>query len=157
MTAFLPSLLHGRRADAADESEAGVLIVDDEESVRRFIDRTVRVAGYVPVCAPSGADAIREAAAMPRIDLLITDMMMPDMNGDEVARQLRAIHPGLKVLYLTGYSDRLFERKSTLWDDEAFLDKPCSITALTQAVSLLMSGRIDSKPAAAAAAEEVRS
>ena len=48
-----------------------------------------------------------------------------------------------KVLYLTGYSDRLFKQKTMLWEGEAFLDKPCTITGLVQAISLLLFGRFD--------------
>jgi len=72
--------------------------------------------------------------------------MMPQMLGDELARRLRQSEPGLKVLYLTGYSDRLFKEKVTLWADEAYLDKPCSVKGLQQAVSLLLFGQLE-KPA----------
>jgi DNA-binding NarL/FixJ family response regulator len=64
------------------------------------------------------------------------------MTGDELARRIRASTPGIKVLYLTGFSDRLFKEKVTLWADEAFLDKPCSVKGLLEAVSLLLFGRI---------------
>jgi two-component system cell cycle sensor histidine kinase/response regulator CckA len=69
--------------------------------------------------------------------------MMPQMQGDELARRLRQRQPALKVLYLTGYSDQLFKDKITLWEDEAFLDKPCSVKGLLEAVSLLLFGRFD--------------
>ena len=67
---------------------------------------------------------------------------MPQMSGDELARRLRQNQPGLKVLYLTGFSDQLFQEKNTLWQDEAYLDKPCSVLALLQAVSLITVGQI---------------
>jgi two-component system, cell cycle sensor histidine kinase and response regulator CckA len=73
-------------------------------------------------------------------------MMMPDMNGSEVARRLRQDYPGLKVLYFTGFCDRLFDEKVTMWDDEAFLEKPCSVKGLLEAVSLLWSDHIVSAP-----------
>ena len=69
--------------------------------------------------------------------------MMPQMAGDELARRLRRDEPKLKILYLTGYSDRLFKDKVTLWEDEAFLDKPCTVKSLKEAVSLLLSGSLD--------------
>ena len=65
---------------------------------------------------------------------------MPGMTGDELARRLRQSEPALKVLYLTGYSDHLFKEKTMLWADEAFLDKPCSVKGLREAVSLLLFG-----------------
>jgi CheY-like chemotaxis protein len=121
----------------------GVLIVDDEESVRRFVERVLSEAGYATATASDGPQAIETAATLPAFDMLVTDLMMPQMTGDELARRLRVEHPALKVLYLTGFSDRLFKEKVTLWADEAFLDKPCSVKGLLQAVSLLMFGRID--------------
>ena len=51
----------------------------------------------------------------------MTDLMMPEMNGDELARRLRQVEPGLKVLYLTGYSDKLFKDKVTLWKTKRFV------------------------------------
>jgi FixJ family two-component response regulator len=68
---------------------------------------------------------------------------MPQMSGDELARRLRASYPLLKVLYLTGFSDRLFKEKVTLWADEAFLDKPCTVKGLLEAVALLLFGSFD--------------
>ena len=82
-------------------------------------------------------------AADPRaLDLLITDEVMPGIAGHELARRLRSANPNLKVLYLTGYSDRLFDAKDRLWDLEAFLDKPFSPEGLRQAVALLVKGRL---------------
>ena len=120
-----------------------VLIVDDEEPIVRFVERVLREAGYKTAVAPDGPEAIEAAAKLGSFDVLVTDLMMPRMTGDELARRLRQADPQLKVLYLTGYSDRLFKEKATLWEDEAFLDKPCTVTGLLQAVSMLVFGRFD--------------
>jgi len=117
-----------------------VLIVDDEEPIRSLVDRVLQSAGYVTRLASSGADALAVAEGPDPIDLLVTDMMMPEMNGDEVARRLRQKHPALRVLYCTGYCDRLFDEKGTMWEDEAFIEKPCSPRGLLEAVSLLLNG-----------------
>lgn len=119
-----------------------VLIVDDEEPVRKFVERVLRDAGYETTTASDGPDAIEKAQQVP-LELLVTDVNMPQMTGDELARRLRQSEPDLKVLYLTGYSDRLFKEKATLWQDEAFLDKPCGVKGLLQAVSLLTVGRLE--------------
>jgi CheY-like chemotaxis protein len=124
-----------------------VLIVDDEEPVRKFVDRVMRDAGYVTAQAADGAEALEVASKLGTIDILVTDVMMPHMLGDELARRLREAEPGVKVLYLTGYSDRLFKERVTLWADEAYLDKPCSMKGLRQAVSLLLFGQLE-RPAA---------
>jgi two-component system cell cycle sensor histidine kinase/response regulator CckA len=123
-----------------------VLVVDDEESVRRFVERVLNEAGYKTALAADGPEAIEVAAKLGSFDLLVTDVMMPQMTGDELARRLRLNEPKLKILYLTGYSDRLFKDKVTLWEDEAFLDKPCGVKGLMEAVSLLLVGRVDASP-----------
>jgi two-component system cell cycle sensor histidine kinase/response regulator CckA len=118
-----------------------VLIVDDEESVRRFVDRVLSEAGYRTALASDGPEALERAATLDQLDVLLTDVMMPQMQGDELARRLRQQQPDLKVLYLTGFADRLFKDKITLWEHEAFLDKPCSVKGLLEAVSMLVHGR----------------
>jgi len=120
-----------------------VLVVDDEEPVRKFVDRVFQDAGYTTVLASDGPEAIELASKLAALDILVTDVMMPLMAGDELARRLRQVQPSLKVLYLTGYADNLFKEKVTLWEDEAYLDKPCSIKGLLQAVSLLLHGGLD--------------
>lgn len=132
----------------APKGPVRVLIVDDEEPVRKFVERVLHEAGYETSVAGDGAEAIQVASKTAGIDVLVTDVMMPNMLGDELARRLRQNEPDLKVLYLTGYSDRLFKEKVTLWEAEAFLDKPCSVTGLRQAVSLLLYGRVEAEPQA---------
>jgi DNA-binding NarL/FixJ family response regulator len=80
-------------------------------------------------------------------DVEVTDLMMTGMAGDELARRLRHNEPRLKVLYLTGHSDRLFMEKVTLWQDESCLEKPCRVKGLREAVALLFWGRIEAPPA----------
>jgi CheY-like chemotaxis protein len=130
------------RLKAAPGRPVSVLVVDDEELVRKFVDRVMREAGYETATAADGPEALEVAARLETFDILVTDVMMPQMTGDELARRIRASTPGIKVLYLTGFSDRLFKEKVTLWADEAFLDKPCSVKGLLEAVSLLLFGRI---------------
>ena len=119
-----------------------VMVVDDDQAVRDFVDRVLREAGYRTMVAASGPEAIELASKQP-IDLLLTDVNMPQMTGDELARRLRLDEPSLKVLYLTGFSDQLFNEKTTLWQDEAYLEKPCTIAGLLQAVSLITLGHVD--------------
>jgi two-component system, cell cycle sensor histidine kinase and response regulator CckA len=141
------------RRRASDQAEANdrvkdrgrtVLVVDDEASVREFVDRALTFAGYRTVVASDGPEALAIFEATGPFDLLVTDLRMPQMMGDELARQLRLADPALKVLYLTGYSDELFRDRSTLWSDEAFLDKPQGVDALLEAVSLLLFGNTHS-------------
>jgi CheY-like chemotaxis protein len=123
-------------------SQCRVLVVDDEDAVRRYVVRVLTAAGYLTSAASNAAEAI-ESFKSNQFDALVTDVMMPGMSGDELARQLRQSERDLKVLYLTGYSDRLFKEKVALWADEAFLEKPFTSTGLREALSLLVFGRLE--------------
>lgn len=118
------------------------LIVDDETPIRTLVDRILREAGWQTFVAEDGEDALMVAASIDKVDLLLTDLMMPRMNGNELARRLRALRPDLPVLYLTGFSDKLFADQLQLWENEAFLDKPCSVRGLLEAVSLVIHGPV---------------
>ena len=139
---FSPFKRYRARFHAEPAKSLMVLVVDDDQAVRDFVDRVLREAGYRTMVAGSGPEAIELAATEP-IDLLLTDVNMPQMTGDELARRLRHDEPSLKVLYLTGFSDQLFNEKTTLWQDEAYLEKPCTIAGLLQAVSLITLGHVE--------------
>lgn len=142
LSLFSAFLSYAKRRRPVDASPLHVLVVDDEEPIRKFVDRVLRDAGYHTKMAADGPEAIEVARSMETVDLLLTDVMMPQMAGDELARRLRQDEPALKVLYLTGFSDSLFKERMTLWQDEAFLDKPCTVKGLLQAVSLITCGRL---------------
>lgn len=139
---FSPFKRYRARFQTEPAKSLMVLVVDDDQAVRDFVDRVLREAGYRTMVAGSGPEAIELAAKEP-IDLLLTDVNMPQMTGDELARRLRHDEPSLKVLYLTGFSDQLFNEKTTLWQDEAYLEKPCTIAGLLQAVSLITLGHVE--------------
>jgi two-component system, cell cycle sensor histidine kinase and response regulator CckA len=123
---------------------AQILIVDDEPSILTFIDQAMRIAGHKTLLASSGHAALELCASKGLPDLLLTDYKMPGMDGDALAAQLRQREPDLKVLYLTGYADQLFnERGSLLWRDEAFLEKPCTVAGLLEAVQMILAGSRD--------------
>lgn len=133
----------GKHDTVAPRPLLRVLVVDDEEPVRRFVDRVLVDAGYATRTAADGAGALQIVNEGERFDLLVTDLMMPEMSGDELARRLRQIDASLKVLYLTGFSDKLFKEKVMLWEGEAFLEKPCTMKGLREAVSLLYFGKLE--------------
>jgi two-component system cell cycle sensor histidine kinase/response regulator CckA len=117
-----------------------VLVVDDEPPIRLLMDRVLRFAGYDTALAANGTDAIQLLETEPRFDLLLTDLVMPDLSGDDVASRACELFPELKVLYVTGYSDRLFQARAMLGTHEAFLEKPISSGGLLEAVSLALFG-----------------
>jgi CheY-like chemotaxis protein len=119
-----------------------VLAVDDEAGIREFVARVLRQPGHEVRVAAGGVEAVQIAETQGPFDLLVTDVMMPGMCGDELARRLRRSDPLLKILYLTGFGDRLFETRPLLWEDEAFLEKPVSVQGLLEAAALLLVGRV---------------
>src|SRR5205807_2010657 len=136
-------ILNLKRRRMFKPSVLRVLVVDDEASIREFAERALRLAGYDVMVASDGPEALRlvDAQAGP-FDLFVVDLMMPQMRGDELARHLRQRDLDAKVLYFTGYSDRLFEERRPLWESEAFLEKPASVKELLEAASLLLFGSI---------------
>jgi two-component system cell cycle sensor histidine kinase/response regulator CckA len=121
-----------------------VLVVDDEASVRGFAERALRGAGYEVIVASDVPEALQLVELQRRpFDLFVVDVVMPQMRGDQLARQLRQRDPDVKVLYFTGYSDRLFEERKTLCQHEAFIEKPVTVNGLLEAVSLLLFGQTD--------------
>ena len=118
-----------------------VLIVDDEPSIREFLHAVLVSAGYHTVVASDGADALATFEREGPFDVVVTDLMMPQMRGDELARRMRHMESAIKVLYVTGFSDALFTEKPLLWEDEAFLEKPCTPDGVLEAVSLLVNGQ----------------
>lgn len=122
-------------------TKASIVIVDDEAPVRQFVRRVLDEAGYVTSVAESGPAALELISGSGAPDLLLTDLRMPEMGGDALALHLRALNPDLKVLYLTGFADDLFTQRGNLWEGEAFLEKPCSVKGLLEAVALILFGR----------------
>lgn len=131
-------------AHAATKSVA--MVVDDEEGMRTLARRILESQGYCVLEARDGVEALRALDETAPCDLLVADLQMPAMQGDEMARRFRAARPDLKVLYVSAFSDLLFENRQVLCDQEAFLDKPYTSNGLTEAVSLLMHPRPPEAP-----------
>jgi len=118
-----------------------ILAVDDEPGILALVRLCLgNDERLTLIAASSGVEAIEHIEKGLAVDLLITDLRMPDMDGDELARRLRRADPDLKVLYLTGHADGLFEAKPQLWAEEAYLDKPFTREGLREAVALLLFG-----------------
>ncbi|MEW5958326.1 MAG: PAS domain S-box protein, partial [Chloroflexota bacterium] len=112
------------RAESLRGSET-VLVVEDEVWVRELVGFILRDFGYTVLEATHGAEALQLCAERPEpIHLLLTDVVMPDMSGRELARQLKLSRPPLKVLYMSGYTDDAIVHHGVLDEGVAFIQKP---------------------------------
>ena len=114
-----------------------LLLAEDEDSVRRVCQRVLSSAGYQVVAARNGEEAL-ELAATGRFDLLLTDLVMPRLGGQQLATKLRERLPGLRVLFLSGYTE---EGPATDTPGAAFLRKPFTPAALSLAVRTLLDAK----------------
>jgi CheY-like chemotaxis protein len=123
------------RPPAAAGGDETVLLVEDEPAVREFAVATLREKGYAVVEAVNGEEGLRLARQHDgKIDLVLTDVVMPIMGGKEMADALRASHPGIKFLFTSGYTDDALMQHGVLRPDVKFLQKPYMTATLTRKV-----------------------
>lgn len=112
-----------------------ILLVEDDEMVRTLVRETMESSGYRVLEAPDPLEARSIAAnSQSAIQLLITDVVMPKASGPELARELLAVYPGLKVLYMSGHTDRAILKRGVRRKEVAFLPKPFTPAELTAKV-----------------------
>ena len=115
-------------------SEA-ILVVEDEESVRKLTCTALRKYGYEIIEAANAGEALLACEKRDRtLRLMITDVVMPQMSGRELADRLRQLRPEMKVLYMSGYTDDAIVRHGLLDPAVFFIQKPFTPSALAQKV-----------------------
>jgi two-component system, cell cycle sensor histidine kinase and response regulator CckA len=118
------------RTGEASRSRETILVVDDTEEVRRMIRHILVQHGYNVLEAANGVEALKVYGS--NIHLVLTDVVMPEMNGRELADQLRRINPATRMIFMSGYSDDpLVNRIERL---AVFLAKPFTSVALTRKI-----------------------
>lgn len=128
-------------SEKRDLTGAGrVMLVEDEDAVRMFGARALRNKGYTVVEAASGEEAIAMLAngEGDAIDLLITDVVMPGLDGPSMIRQVRETHPDMKVVFISGYTEDSFRKRLDVADDIHFLPKPFTLQQLACKVKKMM-------------------
>ena len=118
-----------------------VLLVEDEDPVRKFGARALRNKGYKVIEAESGEaalEAIRDASE--KIDLLITDVVMPRLDGPGLVREVREIRSDIKVIFISGYAEDAFRQRLDSDSDIDFLPKPFSLKQLATKVKDVIGG-----------------
>ncbi len=124
-----------------------ILLVEDEEAVRRFAVRTLEGLGYRVLEAPGPDEAIAVAEAVRGpIDLLVTDVTMPGLQGHQLAARLLADRPTLRVLYISGFTENGVAGRGIAGPGTAFLGKPFTGDALARAVRRTLDGPPPSRP-----------
>jgi two-component system, cell cycle sensor histidine kinase and response regulator CckA len=139
---YLPRVeesLEDSRPPGAPENDKGgsetVLLVEDEDSVRELVRETLVARGYNVLEAENGESGLQVAEAYPnRIDMLITDVVMPGIGGRELAKRLLLMRPTLSVLYLSGYTEDAIVHQGGLGPGTAFLQKPFTLQNLARKV-----------------------
>ncbi len=125
------------RTDADLTGTGTVLLVEDEDPVRLFAARALRGKGYTVIEARSGEAALDLIdAEQPGLDLMVTDVMMPGMDGPALIRKIREDRPTLPVVCISGYSEDALRQRIADTESVAFLPKPFSLKQLAQAVKL---------------------
>jgi two-component system cell cycle sensor histidine kinase/response regulator CckA len=117
-----------------------ILLVEDEDMVRAVAERALTRQGYTVLTAEHGEAALELLASHPRPDLLVSDVMMPLMDGPTMVRRARKRYPDLPILFMSGYAEETL-RKSIDLDNVAFLAKPFSVQQLAEAVRSVMAAK----------------
>jgi PAS domain S-box-containing protein len=115
-----------------------ILVVEDEPALARVMERFLSRSGYTVLLAGGGRKALERFDSSGPVDLLVTDVVMPGMSGPDLAEQLQRRKPGLKVLYISGYTDNPFVRAGIREGSIAFLAKPFTPDALCGAVRAVL-------------------
>jgi signal transduction histidine kinase len=125
-------------AEATGGSGETVLVVEDEPAVRQITARILRRNGYVVLEAASGAEALTLAAGH-HFDMLLTDLVMPQVSGPELAQRVQRMHPGIPVLFMSGYSQDVLGPREALDADAPLIQKPFAAAELLKAIRTLLS------------------
>ena len=133
---YLPTVFTEKAGDAAQEANSSrhfqsarqaktVLVVEDKDNIREIVREMIELGGYQVLTAGSGSEAIKICDENPEtIDLLLTDIIMPEMNGYEVGKKVRRLRPDMKVIYMSGYGSDVISRGDLLEKEDLFIEKP---------------------------------
>jgi DNA-binding NtrC family response regulator len=111
------------------------MVIDDESNIVVMLSQILTELGYHVISATSGREAlILSDQYAPAIDMVLTDIIMPELNGPDIVQMLRRRRPALKALYMSGYASNAAAQIGSLKPDAAFLQKPFSSETLTQCI-----------------------
>jgi CheY-like chemotaxis protein len=125
-------------SDPVQKGAGTILIVEDEAELRNTNAEFLNSIGYSVICAGSGAEGLQIARETDDIDLVISDVVMPKMNGREFADRLRQLRPEAKILFVSGYADDIVLQTGISMQGTPFLQKPFSLKQLGNMVNDLL-------------------
>ncbi|MGW8180394.1 MAG: response regulator, partial [bacterium] len=111
-----------------------ILLVDDEDRFRRSLKQRLGLRGYEVVDLDNGQDAIRAARNDTELEVVVLDLKMPQMTGEEVLKEIRIYRPALQVIMLTGHGSVESAMESGRLDAFAYLEKPCDFDKLLETI-----------------------
>lgn len=139
--AAVPVSVVDSAAPAARPTET-ILVVEDDPRVRRVVEKTLTLAGYTVLVAEGAKSALCLAEQhATTIRLVLTDAVMPEMNGREVVCQIAARNPAIKVIFMSGYTENIIHQQGVLQPGTHFLQKPFTSAALTMKVREVLDGQ----------------
>ncbi len=132
---------------AASGGSETILIVEDEEMVRNLASRGLREHGYTVIEARHGAEALRQLEFRSEVDLVISDVVMPEMGGRELGQRLASLRPSLPVLYISGYTGEDVTQRGLLAPGAPFQQKPFAPEELARKVREMLDASRPRAPA----------
>jgi two-component system, cell cycle sensor histidine kinase and response regulator CckA len=150
-TVFLPRLVRtsdpsGRTETRLAEAGGGtetILLVEDDAALRNLARRILTDAGYRVIEARTSTTAIELGTSYPGvIDLVLTDVVMPQMNGRAVGERLSALRPGIRVLFMSGYTDDIVVKRGIRSQQTDFLQKPFTPEQLVRRIREVLDARV---------------
>jgi PAS domain S-box-containing protein len=150
---YFPAVREGLAEDRAlpespaeNRANRTILVVEDQPAVRALVRETLEQLGYTVLEATDGYEALRMLEQDPReIELLLTDVIMPLMNGRELAARLLSMRPDTKVLYMSGYTDEVLAFHGFAHPEITFIQKPFTNPELAAKVELTLAGKVEGR------------
>jgi two-component system cell cycle sensor histidine kinase/response regulator CckA len=121
-----------------------ILVAEDDPAVRALVEHILSAAGYTVIAAVDGQEALETAASLPSIDLLLTDVIMPRLNGPDLADRLRERWPDQPILFMSGFTADVLGERRVHSPEIGLLLKPFKPAELVERVAAALAGRIDS-------------
>ncbi|WP_054033124.1 hybrid sensor histidine kinase/response regulator [Desulfatitalea tepidiphila] len=132
-----------KEAESFIQGSETILLAEDNDQVRILAEAVLKRQGYTVLVADRGAEALNLLKAHTgKVDLLLTDVVMPDMNGKALFEKAVAVQPGLKVLYMSGYTDDVIASRGVLDEGVRFIQKPFTVRALAAKVREVLEGKM---------------